>query len=607
MSQVKSIWRWRVPKDLRENLIWRKKVQERCIVDVEFREAMIQCCSEDPIFWINGFGYTYDPRCDPLRKIPFILYPFQEEAILKIIAAIGKQDLLIEKSRDMGASWVNMAACGWCWRFEEEQSFLFVSRVEDYVDKAGNPKALFWKLDYLLENMPPWLQPFGYDKNKHRSKMHIYNPETGSVIDGESTNKRVARGDRRSAILLDEFAAVEQGTSVLSATRDATPCRLFNSTPEGTNNAFYDMRQRFAGTDKILRMHWSEHPLKALGLYTSNDDGNLRIIDTEYVFPGDYRFILDGKLRSPWYDGECERAGSPQEIAQELDIDYLGSGHQFFKPNIVQSYIRGNAREPVYIGDLEHDASDGEPIEFRENPSGNLKIWCPLDKDMKPPSDIKIVLGMDVSAGTGASNSAIAGYNSVTHEKVCEYATPYVRPEALGVQGVALGKWFNNAFLIWERNGPGRQTGAKVIELQYGNIYYQRREEAISKKTSDIPGWQSGKDPKLAVVGEYRSRIEDGSIANYSRDALQETLEYVYAPDGGVVHSRSLSKRDPSGANANHGDRVIADALAVKGFGERKHSAEEKNPTIPYGSLAWRNAEREKAQQQSSRELPEGW
>ena len=243
MVKVATPFARRVPREIRANLRWRREAIARALDDPEYADWLREACSKDPVFFIDVFCSTYDPRVEPFPKLPFILYPFQEDAILEIIRAVGSTDLLIEKSRDMGASWIVVAAILWLWLFRPMQSFLFVSRVEKYVDEAGNPKALFWKFDFLLDNLPPWLKPAGYNKSEHRRKLHIENPENGSVVDGESTTENVARGDRRTAILLDEFAAVEQGHSVLSATRDATRSRIFNSTPKGTNNAFYSIRQ----------------------------------------------------------------------------------------------------------------------------------------------------------------------------------------------------------------------------------------------------------------------------------------------------------------------------------------------------------------------------
>ncbi len=60
------------------------------------------------------------------------------------------------------------------------------------------------------------------------------NADNGSVIDGESTTGDAGRGDRRTAMFIDEYAAfdVTDGYRVLLASRDTTNCRGFNSTPE---------------------------------------------------------------------------------------------------------------------------------------------------------------------------------------------------------------------------------------------------------------------------------------------------------------------------------------------------------------------------------------
>jgi len=592
-----------IPKDLAGNLRWRAAVQRRAMEDPEYAAAMRDACSRDPLFWLSGFGWTYDPRRKPSSKLPFILYPFQEEAILDLVGAIGDHDLLVEKSRDMGASWLCIAAIAWCFLFRPGQSFLLVSRVEEYVDKAGNPKAMFWKLDYLLDNLPSWLKPEGYNPNIHRCKLHIENPANGSVVDGESTTGNVARGDRRTAIMLDEFAAVEQGHRVLASTRDATNCRIFNSTPAGTSNAFYDVRQTQI---KKLRMHWSRHPLKAAGLYTTAEDGTLKVLDPAGL-PEGYEPILDGKLRSPWYDNECKRSASAQEIAQELDIDYLGSGYQFFRADAIHEIVRRYARPPMLVGDLEHDDTTADPIRFRENQKGFLRLWCLLDKNDDPPKDHRFVVGVDVSAGTGASNSALAVWDAATCEKVAEYVNPHIRPEALAKQAVALARWFGGAQLIWESNGPGRQFGSRVVELGYGNIYFRKRDEAISGKVTDIPGWAATKETKLVLMGDYRAALEKGDAVNRSREAIEECLEYIFGPDGSIEHARSASKTDPSGARSNHGDRVIPDALAWKLIGESARQPVQEKPETPVGSLAWRRKRREETKPKQGIELGAGW
>jgi phage terminase large subunit len=187
-----------VPKGMEENLNFRSTALEKAVTDPKTREALWIACSRDLLFYVNTFGWTYDPR-KKNGVLPFITYPFQDDAMLQIEECIttGK-DLVIKKSRDMGASWMLLTVFEWFWHFKDGQSFLLVSRNEDYVDKTGNPKALFWKIDFTHKHLPNWMLPA-----ITRTKLRLTNDDNGSTIDGESTTGDVARGDRRTAIGLD--------------------------------------------------------------------------------------------------------------------------------------------------------------------------------------------------------------------------------------------------------------------------------------------------------------------------------------------------------------------------------------------------------------------
>jgi hypothetical protein len=66
----------------------------------------------------------------------------------------------------------------------------------------------------------------------------------------------------------------------------------------------------------------------------------------------------------------------------------------------------------------------------------------------------------------------------------------------------------------------------------------------------------------------------------------------VYLPTGEIAHARSQSKEDPSGAKQNHGDRVIADALANRAARRRPWREGVIDQAAPVGSYAWRAANR---------------
>lgn len=580
-----------VPKDLQANLRFRADMVRLGSSDVKAARELWTMCSRDLLFYVNTFGWTYDPRKTP-SAIPFITWPFQDEALLTMDACIGFEDFMIRKSRDMGASWMTLLVCEYRWHFRDFQSFLMVSRKEDLVDSPGDPDSLFWKVDFLHKHQPPWLLP-----RMTRTRLHFGNDENGSTIDGESTNGDVGRGGRRTAVVLDEFAAVENGREVLSATADVTKTRIFASTPKGTATAFYKI-----GLSKIrkLTLHWSLHPEKAAGLYAT-ENAKPKIINADFSFPADYKFIADGKLRSPWYDAECERRAHAVEIAQELDINDQGSQYQHFDPAQLDRLQAEHCRPAFLIGELDFTKDTFETVKFVERPSGRLKLWCNLDPYGKPALDRKYVVGGDIAMGTGASNSALSGADCKTREKVAEFVDSRIDPTDLAEQGIAMAKFFGDAHLIWEANGPGRTFGNRVIKLGYRNVHYRKNEQSLSGKQTDHPGWNATKDNKNALLTEYRAALTERKFINRSFEAIEECREYIVDGTQRIVHSASKDNEDPTGANDAHGDRVIADALCFYGMDKTPAAAAAKVPETPLGSFMWRRERRA----QVERELEE--
>lgn len=564
-------WAGLVPKDIAANLRWRKSVLETARRSEHDRMALKRMCSEDLLFYVNAFCWTYDPRLEA-PMVPFVTYGYQDETFADLNDSIGKRDICIKKSRDMGASWMLCTLFEWRWHFRDGQSFLLVSRNEDYVDKPGNSKALFWKIDYLLKNQPGWLLP-----RFTRTSLRLTNDENGSAIDGESTTGDVARGDRRTAIGLDEFAAfdVDAGYKALASTRDATKSRIFNSTPDGAGNAFYDVAH--SAQVKQVVLHWTKHPVKAEGLYIGED----------------------GKPRSPWYDDECRRCIHPREIAAELDIDFQASDFQFFDPKEITRLVVTNCRPAPFRGELDFDHATLAPRGAVASPKGNLRVWCGVDSSGQVASDAGYVMGVDIAAGTGSSNSVISVADRKTGEKVAEFTTPNMRPDELGRYAVALARWFkdgsgNGAYMIWEAPGPGRNFGDVVIESGYRNVYWRTREESIAKSTQPIPGWWPVKDAKRAVFGDYRRALLDGRFINRSKEAMEELREIVYTANGSIEHSKSVRTIDPSGARDNHGDRPTADALCCYALARRTPAPVNRADEVPDGSMLARRMSFEK-------------
>lgn len=558
-----------VPKDPAQNLAFRKDLVLAGAKDPELAADLRAACAADLLFFCNFACFTYDPRLKKARAIPFITFPFQDDALLKIEEAIDSgHDLLIEKSRDMGASWMNLLVFLHRWQFSDLQSFLVISRNEDYVDKPGDAKSLFWKLDFLLKWQPRWLLP-----NFNRQKRQLRNLDNESTITGESTTDNAGRGDRKTAILIDEFGAFESagvnGFEVLAATTSATDCRISNSTHKGRATAFFAQKKAMP-PEHVVRLHWTQDPRKNQGL----------------------RWV-GGKPTSDWYERECKRYPLAALVAQELDCDPMGAQTTFFETGTIDS-IKARDGRPAYLtGKLEVDLETLQPGDFKERADGHLRLWTFLHGG-KPPAG-RYVAGVDVSNGTGASNSCVSVADCRTGEKVAEFAFagPGYPPEKFAVDAVAIFRWFHGAFAVWEAAGPGSAFGQKVIELGYRHVYFHTQQRSLSKKQSDTPGWWPTASTKFDMLADYRSALGDRFV-NRSARALDECLEYVYDSGGGVEHSAALKNPDQSTARARHGDLVIADGLCWLGLCElgagkrRAPGGDDGAAEVLPGSLAWR-------------------
>ena len=554
----------------------------------EWAESIWIMCKRDILFYLNTFGWTYDARLSPYSTvIPFNTFKFQDDAILKIVSAVfNRHDILIEKSRDEGASWCVLCSFEYLWHFYDMLSFRLISRNEDLVDKTDFDDCLFWKLDFLIGHLPSFLQP-----RIDRTHLKLKNLDTGSAFHGASTTGDAFRGGRCTGMLLDEFASVPEGYEVLKATRDVTKCRVFNSTPKGAANAFYDIAHK-TETEKI-RFHWSQDPRKNQGLYKS-ENGQLKLLDeycrghfkvgkNTYFFPDDYPFILDGKLRSPWYDNELKRMANSTEAAQELDIDYLGSDYQFFEPTHLERIERETVRPAYWQGDFGFDSQTLEFISLTPNPNGKLQLWINADVHGRMPKDLDAVLGIDISAGTGASNSVINISNRKTKEDIGEWACPHTTPEDLVKIAVAMAKYFNDAFMIWDSSGPGSSFGKKLIsDTTYRNIYYRKDEAKITGKISDKHGYAFTPGNKRDTLTELRAAMAQDECIIRSAEFINECRYYVHCiSTNAVEHSGAKNSIDPTGARDNHGDRVIAKALAWKVIKDRPGEQKEAEPETP--------------------------
>lgn len=271
--------------------------------------------SKQPAEFINDWCLTYDPRNttpDKPALMPFILFPRQYDFVAFIMQCLrDRESGLVEKSRDMGATWICCCLSVWIWLFIPGSSIGWGSRKELLIDKLGDPDSIFEKIRIAIRYLPDFFWPKDFDIKKNVSYMRIINPANGSTITGEAGNN-IGRGGRKTIYFVDESAHLEQPESIEASLSHNTDVRIDISSVNGATNIFARKRKggriwtcstKFEkGVTRVFIFDWREHPLKT----------------------------------QDWYNRKREKAdreGLLHVFAQEVDRDYLSAVDQIIIPS----------------------------------------------------------------------------------------------------------------------------------------------------------------------------------------------------------------------------------------------------------------------------------
>jgi phage terminase large subunit len=283
--------------------------------------------ANNPWDFIRDWGCTYDPRNVERglpAEIPFIPFERQVEFLKWLTERWESGERgLVEKSRDMGVTWL---AVGWnvtMFLFRPGFAGGFGSRKEELVDKKGDPKSIFDKARQFVRLIPPEFRPKGWDERRDSTYMRMMNPENGSTITGESGDN-IGRGGRQSIYCVDEASFVERQELVDAALSQTTNCQIDISTPNGNGNAFY--RKRHSGKVPVFEFDWKDDPRKNHWVLEEEEEGTGRVIVTKGAGK-------DAPLgaKYPWYEKQISELDEVI-VAQEIDRDYNASAENVFIP-----------------------------------------------------------------------------------------------------------------------------------------------------------------------------------------------------------------------------------------------------------------------------------
>lgn len=332
-----KVFDWRNP-DYGPILLDRMKRLEALRADPGLMSAIREYYKDKPAQFTTDWLVTFDPRNAEINQpttVPFMLFPKQEDYLRWLYERWrSRQDGVVEKSRDIGASWLCCAFSVWMWLFHPGTVVGIGSRKEEYVDRLGDAKSLFWKIRQLIDLLPPEFKPRDYEERRHAPSMRILNPENGSSIIGEAGDN-IGRGNRTSIYFVDEAAFLERPEAVDAALSQTSNCKMHVSTPNGSGNPFY-MKAHGGKIPKFV-FDWKDDPRK----------------DQE------------------WYDKQVSQL-DPVIVAQEINRDYEASVSNAFIPGevVTNAQQRGPADVKAVGGlrigiDVARFGNDNTVITFR--------------------------------------------------------------------------------------------------------------------------------------------------------------------------------------------------------------------------------------------------
>lgn len=283
-------------RDYRAVYAWRMKTVHMLRNDPDMLESAKAYYKEHPVEFICHFCETYDPRKKRNRWMPFILFNKQAEFIefVEELRMQGESGL-VEKCRDVGASWLGVVYSVWLTTFHAEVAVGWGSRKEALVDKKGDPDSLFEKMRMSIARLPDVFRP-----STSNAFLKIVNNDNGSTLTGEAGDG-IGRGGRKTIFCVDEAAHIERAETIEASLADTTDVRLDLSSVNGTGNMFHRRREAGQiwtpgakldpGVIRVFIFDWRDHPEKT----------------------------------QEWYDkrkAKAEREGLQHIFAQEVDRDY---------------------------------------------------------------------------------------------------------------------------------------------------------------------------------------------------------------------------------------------------------------------------------------------
>lgn len=503
---------------------------------------LFSLCEASLVSYVSMFGKVVEKGTGRVLPMDFEDRPFQ----ISFLEEVEEHDRIVMlKGRQIGFTSI-MA-----WLMHHTAAFSPNAAVIYGTVKQDEGRRIMREIrNALVPSLPDWM---------NRKLPRITNDavdtillENGSYIELRATQTGdLARGVPSRLIYADEFASYKRpedtmsavlpsvadgGTLILGGTMKLPEGTMFKDIWQAADRGESDFRALFYGWRSVL----------------SRDD--------------------------EWYETELRRLKDPTVMVRENPTSpeeaFTYSGRLVFDPDALaemEEEADSGARGTLVDDRKNWTPEDVYTPKFESDPNGDLVVWTFPDK-----CHGNVVIGVDACHGVRSGDYGSVVVLSVDTGKILAEWHGKADPHNLGPFVNLLGRWYRDAFVCVERNGPGETVLSKLIDLAYPAIYRDIKRAAVGNSLLSTLGWHTNVQSKQVLIDSAVEAVASGWLRIPSVGIIREMRGYVRDDDGKM-------------AGSPYDDRVIGTALAcmmVRFVGDPEAIAAPQKELVPW-SLEW--------------------
>ena len=439
--------------------------------------------------------------------------------------------------------------------------------------------TLFKMVKRFYNFTPDWMRPRILYNN---SKLLEFNTKDGRGLNsgfrvGTAEKEDFGSGQLIHYLHLSEVAKWKPEkirsllTSILQCVPDDPESEVvFESTAKGIGGEFYD---RFWGARYrawVMKLDKRGHPIVS---YTVNEDADEN---------NNYTSIF-----LPWFIFELYEVATPDGFeltAEELEMksnfnlrdgqiywrrltmaNKCGGSEDLFRqeyPATPKEAFLGTGR-PVFDAQKVHglmEAAEGPVARYDcltglrqwiTKPGGRLKVW------EEPRAGCHYIVSADVAEGLEKGDFSCADViEHRTGRQVAQWHG-HCDPDEFGVILMALGRRYNEAWLVPERNNHGLTTVTVIVNEGYPKIYAEMIPEPPGKPRKRY-GWVTTNATRPLIIDNLIMEVRESSHGIVCRETFDEMLTFKVQKNGKMeADTGRFDDRVLSMAIAKHARQVL--------------------------------------------------